>query len=729
MTEAVATELELPELAPKRLRKIAVLGGGCGSMAAVWALTRLPDWQERFEITVHQMGWRLGGKGASGREASESHRILEHGLHVWSGFYDNAFRVMQEAYAELDPAPDNPIRGWTDAFRKLENVILEEEVGGEWISWYLDLPGNDAVPGHGGEIPSIWDYVQLVLNFLRSWLERNDLESGSMPLTNQTVAVLEAAPESETVTLHAMTPGSEPGSPHLPRLHDRFHPHDILTAAEHFAAALHDDPRFHAAESHHTLLHMLEEALLALEARVDGDLEKDNVLRRVFIVLNLGISTIKGLMLDGVIFHGFEVVNRYEWREWLAKHGAREVTLRSAFVRGIYDYVFGYMKGQAGVMALEAGTATNGVLRLFFTFRGSVFWEMQAGMGDIVFAPLYTVLARKGVRFEFFDRVEEIAAEGGAVHRITMRRQAEVLSGSYEPLITVKGVPAWPSEPDWSQLVDGEDLRVSGVNFESAWSRPTGALHELELGRDFDEVILGISVGALRDICGDLAAQNERFSQMLDEVQTVQTAATQLWLDPDAAAIGAPVPHRAVTGYAQELNTWSDMSFLIPREDWPEKSTPGFLAYFCGEFPDAEVIPPYSDHDFPARELARYREKAKKWLELNVGHMWTRAVREGTQGLDWDLLHDSRQRTGEERLDAQFFRVNIDPTERYVASFPDTSRFRLKPDESGFVNLWLAGDWVRTSINAGCVEAAVMGGLAAAAALSGDPVAIVGGLK
>ena len=37
-------------------------------MAAVWALTQLPNWNDDYEITVYQMGWRLGGKGASGRD-------------------------------------------------------------------------------------------------------------------------------------------------------------------------------------------------------------------------------------------------------------------------------------------------------------------------------------------------------------------------------------------------------------------------------------------------------------------------------------------------------------------------------------------------------------------------------------------------------------------------------------------------------------------------------------
>lgn len=56
-------------------RKIAVLGGGVGALTTALALSSLPGWQERFEITVYQLGWRLGGKGASGRNRDHYNRI------------------------------------------------------------------------------------------------------------------------------------------------------------------------------------------------------------------------------------------------------------------------------------------------------------------------------------------------------------------------------------------------------------------------------------------------------------------------------------------------------------------------------------------------------------------------------------------------------------------------------------------------------------------------------
>ena len=49
-----------------QLQKIAVLGGGAGSLSAAFYLSARPGWRERYEITVYQQGWRLGGKGPAG---------------------------------------------------------------------------------------------------------------------------------------------------------------------------------------------------------------------------------------------------------------------------------------------------------------------------------------------------------------------------------------------------------------------------------------------------------------------------------------------------------------------------------------------------------------------------------------------------------------------------------------------------------------------------------------
>jgi len=79
--------------------KVAIIGGGCASIATAFELTR-PRHKGAYQVTIYQVGWRLGGKAASSR--GPHGRIEEHGLHVWLGSYENAFALLRECYAELD---------------------------------------------------------------------------------------------------------------------------------------------------------------------------------------------------------------------------------------------------------------------------------------------------------------------------------------------------------------------------------------------------------------------------------------------------------------------------------------------------------------------------------------------------------------------------------------------------------------------------------------------------
>jgi hypothetical protein len=199
-----------------------------------------------------------------------------------------------------------------------------------------------------------------------------------------------------------------------------------------------------------------------------------------------------------------------------------------------------------------------------------------------------------------------------------------------------------------------------------------------------------------------------------------------LWIDPTGVDIGASDVRRASTAGVEPLSTWSDMSFLLQREQWPpDGPPPQFIAYFCGAFTDADNYPPPPSPEFPKEQLARWKKIATEWLRNNAYTIWAKGVGPDGKSLDWEVLHDPSNRAGDERLDAQFFKVNIDPSERYVASFTNTSIYRLPAGGSGLTNLYLTGDWVRTDINAGCVEAAVMAGLACAAAVSGEAIEIV----
>ncbi|MCC7535157.1 MAG: NAD(P)-binding protein, partial [Deltaproteobacteria bacterium] len=564
-------------------KKIAILGGGVGSMATAFSLTSQPGWQDRFEITVYQMGWRIGGKGASGRNPDVHQRIEEHGLHIWLGFYENAFRAMRECYGELKRPKGAPLAAWDDAFKKHVDVGFMEHVGDRWIPWMFHFPTDDRVPGDPGgpPVPALWTYLKKLVEWIFGHLT-------SLPLAPSTAndigslhqeSWLESTLSELGHDLHAIVDelavaGVEAGAA-------------MAHLAKKVIDSLGDDPRQHSAAHHQALGRMLEELLRWLEKKVEGALETDDVLRRGYILIGLSVAIVSGMLDDGVLFHGLGVIERYEWIAWLKKHGASEYLVTSPPVRGLYDLVFAFEKGKLDAPNFAAGTALRSIFSILLDWKGAIFWKMQAGMGDTVFGPFYEVLDRRGVRFEYFHKVEELrlSEDRKNVASIRVGRQVDLAPGrtKYEPLVDVLGLPCWPSVPSWDQLdaKQVKEIREQKVDLESYYAdwKPVET-RTLERGRDFDVVVLAIPPGAHRIIASDLMTL-PRWRDMVDRVATVQTQAQQLWLKPDLAALGWNGPSPVVDAFADPMNTWADMSQLIVRETWPEGAI-GNVAYFCG---------------------------------------------------------------------------------------------------------------------------------------------------
>jgi uncharacterized protein with NAD-binding domain and iron-sulfur cluster len=381
-------------------------------------------------------------------------------------------------------------------------------------------------------------------------------------------------------------------------------------------------------------------------------------------------------------------------------------------VRGVYDLVFGFQDGDPDRPRFAAGLGLFLSGKLFFEYRGSIFWKLQGGMGDVLIAPLYEALVERGVTFELFSRVESLRVDGPSVGAVELTRQVRLPDGpqSYQPLADFDGLPCFPSHP----LLDGDRL-----DYESLWSGP-GERCVLEKGRDFDRVVLAIPIGMVPYICGEIIEDNPKWKAMIDHVGTVATQVFQLWLTADQKELGWKRPGVTITGFVKPFETWASMEQLLAVEQWPPDDEPRSLAYFCNTLP-TEGLPDRDDHDFPKKEHERVRENAVGFLHESIGHFWPGALDQDGD-FRWDLLAGGGDRVGEERFDSQFWRANVDPSERYVLSLPGSDKFRLRTDESGYDNLVLAGDWINSGLNAGCLEAAVMAGLEAANVLVGRPI-------
>ena len=689
--------------------RVAIVGGGCAAMSAAFELTR-PEHAGRYQVVVYQVGWRLGGKGASGRGAAG--RIEEHGLHLWMGFYENAFRLVRECYAELGRDPRIcPIADWRDAFAPAPLVgVAERAPDGRWVPWTGEIPPTPGLPGDpqpSGLRWSMADYVARVVALLRTLL-------GS----------LEPADErSDAPATNALAPDAI-----LARIGRFLRYGEVATLATLIeAVALLETMIGSLVRYPENLVLRFLDALAANARRqIVARAERDLPLRRLWTLADLTLATLRGIVRHHLLTdpRGFDAIDDYDCRDWLRMNGASEPSLGSGYLRGLYDLGFSYEDGDPSRPRIAAGQALRSMARAFFTYRGSFFWRMQAGMGDVVFAPFYEVLARRGVRFEFFHRLENVRLGRGEppyVEALEFDVQAELHGGAYRPLVDVGGLPCWPSAPDWTQLVDGERLAREGWSFERHRDRRRVGTRTVRVIDDFDFVVLGVGLGAIPHVCKEIVARDPRWRAMVERVKTVATQAFQVWMSADMQELGWSQPALSLSGFVEPFDTWADMHHLIAREGWTRP--PRALAYFCNVLPEPDA----ATGDDPPDPRERVRRNAIRFLNHDVAHLWPRAVRVPGE-FRWELLVDPDEverpwasARGEARFGSQFWTANVNPSDRYALSLPGTSAYRISPLDPTYDNLTIAGDWTACGFNAGCVEAAVMSGRLAAHAIARSP--------
>jgi uncharacterized protein with NAD-binding domain and iron-sulfur cluster len=707
--------------------QVAIVGGGCAGTVAAFELSR-PEHNGKYKVTVYQHGWRLGGKGASGR--GPFCRIEEHGFHVWMGFYENAFRLMRECYAELarDPAKCR-IADWRDAFFPAPFIGAAScPQGGQYSASVSYFPPAEGLPGDPPtrEQPfSVASYLAHTAAAVRTMLLSAEARAPRGP--DGAFRTENGTADGPASTLAAVVPED------LSKRITRFLKFGLLatTAGIIEALGLLEAVFESSAIYPDVLLPLMEAMSSAVRRQFELFLGTDAELQFVWQAIDLGMTAILGI----VRFHlfsdpkGFDAINDYDFREWMKINGASESTLNSPLVRSSYDLAMAYEGGDYGRASHAAGVALRGSLRFLFTYRGSIAWKMRAGMGDVVFAPFFEVLKRRGVSFRFFHRLQaaklpdpdELArGERPYVKSLQFAIQAEVRDGEYRPLVDVDGLPCWPSTPDYSQLVDGESLRER--KFESHWDQRATGTRTLRVTEDFDFVVLAVGLGAIPIVCRDFIERDERWRNMVTHLKTVETQAFQLWMREDMESLGWDGPSISLCGFARPFDTWGDMRHLIPEERWP--SAPGAIAYFCSALTDPAGTPEVNDDDYEAMRSEQVRKNAISFLNNEIGQLWPRAVRYPGK-FRWELLLDSNGTdAGEEesRFGSQFWTANVNPSDRYVLSLPGTQKYRISPLDNTYDNMTIAGDWTACGLDTGCVESAIISGRLAAHAISGRPV-------
>lgn len=724
-------------------KKIAILGGGIAALASAYELTSYPNWQDEYEVTVYQLGWRLGGKMSGGR--GPNGRVQELGLHLLLGFYVNAFPMFEAVYKERTArglAPDSPYKTLQDAILPNNGTLLVnfDDKEGRWINWPLIFPPTEGYPGDGAPL-NTWQLLKkgvailletvlgspyaAHLNPLAKWLLDHffPADGGS----NVPPALPSAPPAGLMGMAQELVEGAEAWlSKTLSGLERTVDARALEALKEGEGHPLH-------------AVKYLEWFHKALSDEAEGAINTRTPLGRLLLLFDFGLAMIKGILTDvyNPVTGMFEYrrINDQDFRAWLKHHGASDVTLYSPMVTFFYTGTFEALddnRQKGGLLA--AGTALQFAIPAL-GYKGSFCYQLRLGTPDTLVMPMYEVLAARGVSFKFFHKVTNIAyTSTHRIERIEMERQVDLVVPEYDPRIHVKGNPAWPSEPLYEQIdpAQAEALKARNIDLESPWSDWKGTPLTLTLGEDFDQVILGIPSKALAQCCPEILANRPDWKAMVDNIGTAQVMSAQLWFDrtlPELGydhaewGMGAKNCAANVVTYANPLFSWLDQTQIIENEDWPEGKAPKTLAMFTGILPDELDVPPFSDPTYPATQVRRVRDLTWQWLMDNMGFFLPAArTRAYPNGLDLSTLRgNSPDETDPRRkyMD-QYFAAAISPTNQYVIALPGTERYRLRPDGSGFDNMVLVGDWTDYGVNIGYMEGCVVSAHQAVRALRGS---------
>jgi uncharacterized protein with NAD-binding domain and iron-sulfur cluster len=695
-------------------RRIVICGGGIAGLTAAFALTR-PEMRDAYDVTIYQLGWRAGGKLASGRDSRG--RNIEHGLHIWFGFYENAFGLMREVYDEWIPRKGQRIRTIGEAIRAQEFTPIGNSDGRApgWID--ITFPPTGGEPGRGEVDLSLLSCLYNCLRLLSGFYDHTLGASKRLQSIEPKVTINRRTLQ----TLHRNR-----GRFDAEIMPDEMTVRRYLGAAIDWLAGVDEDRAWYDSDDIGIITNALREISSVVgnagyAGKLDGKLLAQT--------LELGAAFFAGIVEDILLGQrAISEIDGEDFRQWLVRHGAtRTVVEQSPIVKALYDTMFQYPDGEIANASYGAGTAAQVVLRMLGTYRGAVAWELQAGAGEVVIAPLFEVLQARGVKFQFFHKLADVqvASDGASIESLRFDRQVQLKNPEirYDPLQMPGDLIGWGATPNWDLIENGRILEENKVDLESHWCNEKVETVQIERIRDFDDVVLAVPLGAFKEFgsggpCSELLTSNPRFKSMTEKLQLVPSISVQLWTNVKLTELGWTASKPALVSGSEPLDIWADMGQLLAGEIPIKRAPARSLQYLCDVFPSQLYQAPRTQSGVQKQAQQQALSLIVTWLTTKANAFWPKFT--------WKVLYAPAALKGQDRLSAQIVRANINPSDCCVATSAGSSAWRLKADQSGFDHLYLAGAWIDTGFNTECVEAAVMSGMQAARAITGEDKAIPG---
>jgi uncharacterized protein with NAD-binding domain and iron-sulfur cluster len=687
---------------PVRKKRVCILGAGTAGLAAAYGLTDKQELRDKYDVTVYQVGWRLGGKCATGRSEPQK-AVQQNCAHYLFGCYSNTLTMARDTYEELSQAGMQEFDDFDGVLLPRNLVALKECFQGQWETWSINFPTNSAVPGQDSTERLEAKYV---VEMIIEWLL-------------QAIFGWELVYKINQLDFDKRQPGIPPAwGPHAePEKRKKHKKHGrrlryILAAA-----------RFRRRTGLSFLDKALSWSLKKLRAAVwlieRGQVKNNLGARRRWVTFDMGCSLIIGLLDDRVLRPGgLEDIDKYDYRDWLTEHGASSYTIDSAPIKLWYQNSLAYHEGDPDKPAISAAISIIGQLYASLNYRGSVAFSLSHEVGDSIIAPLYIALKRRGVKFKFFHKAKDIVASPGgtSIEKVIIEQQVTMANGNadgYEPLIDVKQWPhCWPDSPLVDQFSAADRARFQAGNYDlesfyTDWQSQHPDI-ELKAGEDFDKVIFAMPHSLIPFYCKGIYDSNAKWKRLVDSNPMVESQSYRIWFNVDLNQLGWPYGPPIMSGYGLPYCTWEDDSQLAKVEDW--STDPKAIACVFGPLEAPVSSPDPSDQGYLPQQRAVVDQQSTRFATRYASGIWPDVGNAANpKGID------------PAKVLLAVPRANSGPLERYTMTWPGALETRLRVDDTGFDNLLFAGDWTRNGIEAGSMEGATASGFQASRSICGWP--------